>query len=138
MVLKAHTEITVPFHDVDILHVAWHGHYVKYFEIARTVLMQKLDLDWPKLKTLGIAMPVVELHVNYRKPLLYNARVIAEARIHEREFPELKVHYELRTSDDGSILATGWTRQIYFNVEQKQTFFSVPESIEQQLKAGDA
>ena len=26
--------IEVPFHDVDTMHVVWHGHYLKYFEIS--------------------------------------------------------------------------------------------------------
>lgn len=27
--------IDIPFFDVDVMGVAWHGHYVKYLEIAR-------------------------------------------------------------------------------------------------------
>ena len=27
----------MPFHDVDALHVVWHGHYYKYLELAREV-----------------------------------------------------------------------------------------------------
>lgn len=30
---QAEVLIEVPFHDVDVMKVAWHGHYVKYFEI---------------------------------------------------------------------------------------------------------
>lgn len=29
------TLIDVPFFDVDSMNIAWHGHYVKYLEIAR-------------------------------------------------------------------------------------------------------
>jgi acyl-CoA thioester hydrolase len=32
---EATVAITVPFHDVDSIGAAWHGHYAKYFEIAR-------------------------------------------------------------------------------------------------------
>lgn len=35
----AEVEMTVPFHDVDMMEVAWHGHYVKYFELARCALL---------------------------------------------------------------------------------------------------
>ena len=34
-VLHVDTEILVPFFDVDTMHVVWHGHYVKYLEVAR-------------------------------------------------------------------------------------------------------
>ena len=28
---SASVELEVPFHDVDMMEVAWHGHYVRYF-----------------------------------------------------------------------------------------------------------
>ena len=31
--MQAEVVIEVPFHDVDIMNVVWHGHYLKYFEI---------------------------------------------------------------------------------------------------------
>ena len=34
-VLQAEIELLVPFFDVDMMEVVWHGHYVKYFEEAR-------------------------------------------------------------------------------------------------------
>ena len=34
-VLHLDTDVTVPFFDVDSMNVVWHGHYVKYLEIAR-------------------------------------------------------------------------------------------------------
>ena len=38
--LEAAIEVEVPFHDVDAMTVAWHGHYLKYFELARTQLLR--------------------------------------------------------------------------------------------------
>lgn len=136
MVMKTRVDIQVPFHDIDILQVVWHGHYVKYFEIARTALMQSLDLDWPRLKEWGIAMPVVELHVQYRQPLLYNALIWADASIQETKYPELKVEYELRESKGGNLLATGWTRQVYFSIAERQTLFTVPSAVEARFASG--
>ena len=41
-VLQAEIELVVPFFDVDMMEVVWHGHYVKYFEEARCALLDKL------------------------------------------------------------------------------------------------
>lgn len=30
-------DLTIPFHDVDVMGVVWHGNYFRYFEIARGV-----------------------------------------------------------------------------------------------------
>ena len=49
---KRHTE--VPFHDVDVMEVAWHGHYVKYFPNWRRAACCAED----RLRTGRCAAPV--------------------------------------------------------------------------------
>ena len=45
-VLQAEIELVVPFFDVDMMEVVWHGHYVKYFEEARCALLDKLGHNY--------------------------------------------------------------------------------------------
>ncbi len=73
-------ELTVPFHDVDILHVVWHGHYYKYLELARTELMRTHRLDVPDLMELGFHFLIVESQCRYMRPLRYGERVRVSAR----------------------------------------------------------
>jgi acyl-CoA thioester hydrolase len=35
-------EATVAFHDIDVIGVMWHGHYLKYLENARWALMDRI------------------------------------------------------------------------------------------------
>ena len=42
-------EHEIPFRDVDLARVAWHGHYYGYFELARTRLLRERKLDVPDL-----------------------------------------------------------------------------------------
>ena len=58
--LSAEALIEVPFHDVDVMDVAWHGHYVKYLELARCALLRQIDYDYPQMRDSGYAWPVVE------------------------------------------------------------------------------
>lgn len=44
-VLQAEVEIQVPFFDVDSMDVVWHGHYIKYFEVARCALLDHIAWD---------------------------------------------------------------------------------------------
>ena len=41
-VFHVDSEIVVPFFDVDSMHIVWHGHYVKYLEVARCALLDRL------------------------------------------------------------------------------------------------
>ena len=50
-------EIEIPFHDVDTMHIVWHGHYLKYFEIARCKLLDEFDYNYPQMLDSGHCGP---------------------------------------------------------------------------------
>ncbi len=67
-------ELEVPFHDVDMLHIVWHGHYYKYFEIARTALLRKYQLDGQVLIDTGYMFMVIESQCRHTFPLRFAER----------------------------------------------------------------
>ena len=38
-------EIEVPFFDVDVMQIVWHGHYVKYLEVARCAFLDAIGYN---------------------------------------------------------------------------------------------
>ena len=64
-VLQAEIELVVPFFDVDMMEVVWHGHYVKYFEEARCALLDKLGHNYRQMRDAGYAWPIIDLQVRY-------------------------------------------------------------------------
>jgi acyl-CoA thioester hydrolase len=70
----------IPFHDVDSLNIVWHGHYYKYFELARTELYRSCNFDIADMKHLGFSFPVIESNCRYSKPLHYGQQIIITAR----------------------------------------------------------
>ena len=91
----AEIELEIPFHDVDILGVAWHGHYTKYFEIARCALLRQLDYDVPQMRDSGYAWPVIDCHLRYVRSARYGQRIVVRATLAEYE-NRLKIVYEIR------------------------------------------
>jgi acyl-CoA thioester hydrolase len=77
-------ELEVPFHDVDMLGVVWHGHYYKYLEAARTRLLVSCGLDAGDLIGPVYRFVVIESHCRYAFPLHYRdrMRVVAWVRDH--------------------------------------------------------
>lgn len=109
--LTASIEVEVPFHDVDAMNVAWHGHYVKYFEIARCALLRLFDYDYLEMKTSGYLWPVVECHLKYVRPALYNQQLRVEATLLEYE-NRIKIGYEIFDVKSGERLTKGHTVQV--------------------------
>jgi len=124
--LKAEVEIQVPFHDVDGMHVVWHGHYYKYFEVARTKLLQSIDYDVHEMKASGYSWPIIETSCKYVQPMLYNQLIQVSAKIQEYE-NRLKIIYRISDAKTGEKLATGHTTQVAVDMKNNEMCFVSPK-----------
>ena len=124
--LKAEVEIQVPFHDVDGMHVVWHGHYYKYFEVARTKLFQSIDYDVHEMKASGYSWPIIETSCKYVQPILYNQLIQVSAKIQEYE-NRLKIIYRISDAKTDEKLATGHTTQVAVDMKNNEMCFVSPK-----------
>ncbi len=125
LLLSASIDVEIPFHDVDTMDVAWHGHYVKYFELARCALLRRFDYDYPQMKASGYLWPVVECHLKYVRPALYGQRVRVEASLAEYE-NRIKIRYEIRDAASGTTLTKGHTVQLAVDAATRELQFVSP------------
>lgn len=123
---QAEVILEVPFHDVDVMHVAWHGHYVKYFEIARSALLDAIDYNYPQMKTSGYAWPVIDMHIRYAQPLKFQQKFKVIAYFVEWE-NRLKIAYNVIDLITGQRLSKGYTIQVAVDMENEQMQFVSPD-----------
>ncbi|MEE9342401.1 MAG: acyl-CoA thioesterase [Gammaproteobacteria bacterium] len=117
----------IPFHDVDSLNIVWHGHYYKYFELARTALYRSVNCDVDDMGKLGHAFPVIESHCRYTEALKYGQTILISASFSEWEYYIL-IRYTITCPKDGRRLAYGHTKQAVCTLEG-ELLKQVPESI---------
>lgn len=125
-VVSEETLIKVPFHDVDMLRIAWHGHYVKYFEVARCELFEKLGYGYLDMVASGYAWPVIDLNIRYAKPAEYDQNIIVTSAVVEYE-NRLKVQYEIRDEKTGARLTKGHTVQVAVDMKTNEMCFASPK-----------
>ncbi len=130
--LNTEIEIVVPFHDVDSLRVVWHGHYVKYFEIARCRLLENFDYSYEQMIESGYAWPVVDMRIKYLKPLQFNQRVVVEAQLAEWEY-RLKIKYLIRDASSGMPLTKGYTIQVAVDMATREMCLESPPVLKTKL-----
>tara|TARA_R110002096_G_scaffold190214_3_gene371258 strand:- start:9928 stop:10353 length:426 start_codon:yes stop_codon:yes gene_type:complete len=126
--LVATIDIEVPFHDVDVMKVAWHGHYIKYFEIARCALLRKFNYDYPQMEASGYLWPIVECHLKYVKPAFYGQRLRIEATLVEYQ-NRIKVSYQIFDAEDNTRLTKGYTTQIAIDAVTHELQFVSPSIV---------
>ncbi|GAC13132.1 acyl-CoA thioesterase [Aliiglaciecola lipolytica] len=123
---EAQVTITIPFHDIDVMRIAWHGHYVKYLEIARCALLDEIDYNFPEMEQSGYAWPVIDLHIRYAYPLNFQQQIIVKAKIIEWE-NRLKISYVIVDKDSGKRLTKATTTQVAVEISSKEMLFESPQ-----------
>jgi acyl-CoA thioester hydrolase len=114
-VFAVDTEITVPFFDVDSMDVVWHGHYVKYLELARCALLDVLGHNYVRMKETGFVWPIIDMQLRYAQAARFGQRLVVRAELVEWE-NRLKIHYTLSDAASGERLTRASTIQVAVRV----------------------
>lgn len=137
---SAQIELDIPFHDIDPMEVAWHGHYLKYFEHARCALLRMIDYDYPQMRQSGYLWPVVECRIKYVKSARYGQRICVEAALTEYE-NRLRVDYQIfdvNESIDGAKkdqrLTVGHTLQVAVEAVSGEMQFASPAALVEKIE----
>ena len=124
--------IQIPFHDVDLMAVAWHGHYVKYFEIARCALLDKIDYNYKEMKESGYSWPVIDLRIRYAKPARLGQTIEVVASLTEYEL-RLKIDYLIRDPVSRTRLTKGHTIQVAVDQRSGELLLGSPPVLYEKL-----
>lgn len=119
-------ELDVPFFDVDSLFIVWHGHYVKYFEMARCAFLAEIQHDYNVMRETGFAYPIVKLDVKYIKPATFGQKIRVEMAVVEFESC-LKVNYTITDVKKGTKLTQASTTQVAVRIDNGEMQFQTPD-----------
>jgi acyl-CoA thioester hydrolase len=123
----------VPFHDVDPLHIVWHGHYYKYLELARTVLFRRHGVDGWDLIELGYRFVVTHSECKHVSPLRYGDRYRVSAWFLDIEH-RVNVGYEVWNTSKGKRAARGRTVLVTMD-EAGEMLLETPKIIRDRIAA---
>jgi acyl-CoA thioester hydrolase len=118
-------EVRPAFYDLDPLAVVWHGHYVRYFEVTRSALMQRFDYDYVQMRDSGYLWPIVDLRLKYVKPATLHQRLNVRAEIVEYE-NRLKIEYRISDLATGEKVTEGYTIQVAVDAKTNELLFVCP------------
>jgi acyl-CoA thioester hydrolase len=128
----AETETQVQFFDLDPMEVVWHGHYVKYLEIVRGVLLDTINYNYAQMKASGYLWPVVDMHVRYAGSATFGQRLKLRAEIVEWE-NRLKIGYLITDAASGRRLTRASTTQVAVEIVSGEMCFVSPRVLLERL-----
>jgi len=93
------------------MEVVWHGHYVKYLELARCALLDDVGHNYVRMKQTGFAWPIIDMQLRYAQAARFGQTLIARADLVEWQ-NRLKIHYTLSDAASGQRLTRASTVQV--------------------------
>jgi acyl-CoA thioester hydrolase len=125
-VLKASKEIDIRFSEVDSMNIVWHGSYSLYFEDAREAFGLKYQLAYLDIFGAGYYAPLVDLRFSYKKPLVYGKKARVDITYRNTEAAKIIFDYEIFDADEGALIATGTSTQVFLDQQFQLMWINPP------------
>ena len=125
-VLHTSVDIVVPFFDVDSMDVVWHGHYVKYLEVARCALLDDIGHNYTQMQASGYAWPVIDLQLRYVQASRFGQRIRVRADLVEWQ-NRLLIHYLIQDAATGQRLTRASTVQVAVKLDNSEMQLVSPD-----------
>lgn len=128
-------EVRVRYPETDRMKVAYHAHYLVWFEIGRTELMRALGCPYGELEEReGIAFPLTEVGARYLAPARYDDVLDVHTRLESVGGARVRFEYRVVRRGDGRVLATGFSAHAATGRDGRPT--RLPAGLRQRLRAG--
>jgi acyl-CoA thioester hydrolase len=122
--------LKVPYYDVDLMQIVWHGNYLKYFEAARQALFKKYGVDMQHyIEDTRYVFPVVRSMIKHIWPLRFDDEFICTAVLKEARV-KIVLDFEIKLISNGKVCAKGWTEQVAVLLPEMEMVFQIPEEIQ--------
>jgi acyl-CoA thioester hydrolase len=110
-----------------------HGNYLRYFEVVRCLLLDKLGYNYRTMQESGYAWPIVDVQVKYVKSSTFDQKIKVIAAIVEWE-NRLRINYQVFDAQTNVRITKGYTIQAAVEIATQELCFFTPEVFLQKIR----
>jgi acyl-CoA thioester hydrolase len=107
---------------------------VRYFEDGREAFGKKFGISYLDFYHQGLAVPVVSVNCDFKKPLRYGNSVIVETTMLPSRAAKLIFNYKIYESEKKALVATGASTQVFVDAKTFELQLINPPFFEQWKK----
>ncbi|MEM9981303.1 MAG: thioesterase family protein [Bacteroidota bacterium] len=109
------TQLRVRYAETDQMKYVYYGNYATYYEVARVECLRMLGVSYKSLEEEGIMLPVVESHIKYVKPAVYDDLLTIKVTI--EKMPTAKITFDYKIYNEaGVFLNVGQTILVFIDM----------------------
>ena len=115
--MKEHQiQIRVRYSETDQMSVVYHGNYMPYFEMGRVEWLRNKGISYKSLEERGIALPIVSMTINYKKPARYDDLLTVITKFKSQS--SVKVEFDCEIwSEEKELLTTAHFILVFVNIK---------------------
>ncbi len=128
--------LTVPFYDLDPMHMVWHGNYLKYFDFARSMLFRNAGIDLiDYYQRTGYLFPITKTTTKHINSLGYLDQFTCRATVVEARY-KIVIDFQIQLNKNKRTFAKGRSEQVGVKYPEKEMLFEIPGEIRHKLGFG--
>lgn len=109
----------VRYGETDQMGVVYHGNYAQYMEMGRVEWLRKMGVSYKKMEENGIMLPVISLHVDYKKPAVYDDLITVRTILNKT--PAVKIEFDFEIYNEArEILAEATVVLAFIDMERNR------------------
>lgn len=122
----------VRYGETDQMGVVYHGNYAQYLEIGRVEWLRELGVSYKNMEKNGIMLPVVSLHLDFKKSAVYDDLITVETRL--KKLPLVKIEFDFTIYNESQeVLVLANTVLAFLDVKTKRPI-KCPDAILEKIK----
>ena len=114
------------------MNVVWHGNYVKFMEVARCSLLDKIGYGYKEMVKDGYAYPVTSINLKYVKSVYFADTVNIKTYLVEYENC-IKIKYEI-FNENGELCTKAESTQMALKLDTKESCFECSPAFVQRVE----
>lgn len=135
--LKAYKH-KVQYYETDKMAVVHHSNYIRWFEEARTDLMEQLGFGYARTEAEGIMIPVLEVTCKYRSMVRYGEEVYIIPKVEQFNGIRMGISYQIFDAITGELRTTGESKHCFIDsryrpisiLKVKKEMFDIYKSVD--------
>lgn len=108
-------EHIVQYYETDQMGIVHHSNYIRWFEEARSYILEQIGFGYKKMEEEGIISPVLSVKAEYKSMTHYYDTVIINLKITSYNGIKFTIEYQIKDKETGEIRCTGESMHCLLN-----------------------
>lgn len=108
------------YSETDRMGYVYHGHFLEYFEAARTEFIRKTGHPYNELEDAGFMLPVLNAEIQYKKPIKYDELMHINVHIYSWPNVRFETFYEVNTKEGAAPHVLGRVELCFMDAQNRR------------------